>query len=92
MGANGLARGIASFSANEGWHEESADMANHKRRKAKNARCGCLLCKPWKMSGYRTEREGGETFTDHRRRLIAMEGLRIVKAGGETQPVSADPI
>ena len=24
---------------------------NHKRGKPKNARSGCLLCKPWKMNG-----------------------------------------
>lgn len=26
-------------------------MAHHKRRKAKNARAGCLLCRPWKANG-----------------------------------------
>lgn len=25
-------------------------MANHKRRRAKNRRAGCLLCKPHKMN------------------------------------------
>lgn len=24
---------------------------NHKRRRPKNARAGCLMCKPWKANG-----------------------------------------
>jgi hypothetical protein len=53
-------------------------MANHKRKRAKNRRCGCLLCKPWKVNGYRTERLGGERFSDHRRRKFAAEEVRQV--------------
>lgn len=26
-------------------------MANHKRKRPKNARAGCLMCKPHKMNG-----------------------------------------
>jgi len=26
-------------------------MAHHKRRRPKNTRAGCLLCKPYKMNG-----------------------------------------
>lgn len=26
---------------------------NHKRRRPKNRRAGCLVCKPWKMNGAR---------------------------------------
>jgi len=26
-------------------------MAHHKRGKRKNARAGCLMCKPWKANG-----------------------------------------
>ena len=44
---------------------------NHKRGKARNRRAGCKLCKPWKVNGFRTEREGGEKFSDHRRRMAA---------------------
>ncbi len=42
---------------------------HHKRRRSRNQRAGCKLCKPWKANGYRTERTGGERFSDHRRRL-----------------------
>ncbi len=35
-----------------------------------NRRSGCKLCKPWKINGYRTERMGGEKFSDHRHRLF----------------------
>jgi hypothetical protein len=51
----------------------SGEMANHKRKRTKNRRCGCLLCKPWKVNGFRTERLGGERFSDHRRRKVAAE-------------------
>ncbi len=41
---------------------------NHKRGRPKNRRAGCLLCKDWKQNGYRTERKGGERWSDHKRR------------------------
>src|SRR5439155_13834992 len=34
-------------------------IMNYKRRRPRNGREGCKLCKPWKVNGYRTEREGG---------------------------------
>jgi hypothetical protein len=44
-------------------------MAHHKRRRPKNRRAGCLLCKPWKANGFaRRQRVDGEKFTDHSRR------------------------
>jgi hypothetical protein len=46
---------------------------NHKRKRPRNRRAGCKLCKPWKVNGIRTEREGGEKFTDHKRRKVAEE-------------------
>jgi len=46
-------------------------MANHKRRRPKNRRSGCLLCKPWKMNGFSKRRIEAEQFGDHRRRLFA---------------------
>lgn len=41
---------------------------HHKRRRVRNARAGCKLCKYWKVNGYATHRIGGEKFSDHRRR------------------------
>jgi len=49
---------------------------NHKRKKAANRRAGCKLCKPWKVNGYRTGRDGGESFANHRRRVVADEAIR----------------
>lgn len=49
---------------------------NHKRGRARNRRAGCKLCKPWKVNGHRTERRDGEKFSDHRRRIAAMEMAR----------------
>jgi len=46
-------------------------MAHHKRRRPKNRRAGCLLCKPWKVNGFSQSRLDGERFSDHRRRTIA---------------------
>ncbi len=30
-------------------------MANHKRKRPKNRRAGCLMCKPWKANGSKPE-------------------------------------
>jgi len=49
---------------------------NHKRKRPRNRRAGCKLCKPWKVNGYRTERREGEKFSDHRRRVSAEREAR----------------
>ena len=46
---------------------------HHKRGRARNARAGCKLCKPWKANGVRTERADGERFSDHVRRTVAAD-------------------
>jgi len=38
-------------------------MAHHKRRRPKNVRAGCLLCKPHKMSGWK--------------KRVRLKGLRV---------------
>jgi hypothetical protein len=44
-------------------------MAHHKRKRPKNRRAGCLLCKPWKVNGYnKRNKPDGEKFSDHKRR------------------------
>lgn len=50
-------------------------MPNHKRGRPKNRRAGCLLCKPWKANGVRTDSRDGENFSDHRRRRAAVSDL-----------------
>jgi len=42
-------------------------MAHHKRKRPKNQRAGCLMCKPWKMNGFGKSRTDAESFSDHRR-------------------------
>lgn len=32
-------------------------MAHHKKRKSRNARAGCKMCKPWKASGSKRQCE-----------------------------------
>lgn len=44
---------------------------HHKRGRRRNLRAGCKYCKPWKVNGFRTEKQGGEKFSDHRRREFA---------------------
>jgi len=44
---------------------------NHKRKRPKNRRAGCLMCKYWKVNGFATERKDGERFSDHKRRVFA---------------------
>lgn len=51
---------------------------NHKRKRPRNRRAGCKMCKFWKINGFSTERVEGEKFSDHRRRRIAGEEVRDV--------------
>lgn len=48
---------------------------NHKRGRSRNRRAGCKFCKPWKVNGYRTEKEDGKRFSDHRRRNAATKEI-----------------
>lgn len=43
---------------------------NHKRKRPRNRRAGCKMCKFWKVNGHRTEKPDGERFSDHRRREV----------------------
>lgn len=44
---------------------------HHKRRRQKNRRAGCLMCKPWKISGTHEDARDSEKFSDHKRRQFA---------------------
>lgn len=54
-------------------------MANYKRKRPKNRRAGCLLCKPWKISGFAKTRLDAERFSDHRRRTFADREIEPLK-------------
>ena len=54
-------------------------MAHHKRKRPKNRRAGCLLCKPWKMNGFAKGRVDAESLSDHRRRFDAEGQLAEVR-------------
>jgi len=56
-------------------------MAHHKRKRPKNRRAGCLLCKPWKMNGIAVNRLDAEQFADHRRRYFADQAIRSARRG-----------
>lgn len=49
---------------------------NHKRRRPKTSRAGCLMCKPWK-AGLRKHHLGfdGRKVTDYRRDVDARQQL-----------------
>lgn len=46
---------------------------HHKRGRAHNRRAGCRMCKRGKVNGVRTEAYEGEKFSDHRRRIFAVD-------------------
>ena len=49
---------------------------HHKRKRPKNRRAGCLLCKPWKACNMHFN-----THTDEKRRIDADQQLREVEHG-----------
>jgi hypothetical protein len=56
-------------------------MAHHKRKRSKNRRSGCLLCKPWKMNGFAKNRSDAESLSDHRRRDSADREVEQSRSG-----------
>lgn len=46
-------------------------MANHKRRKPKSARSGCLWCKPWKDERSAPKTRRGVNFRQDWKREVA---------------------
>ncbi len=57
------------------------NVVNHKRKRPKNRRSGCLLCKPWKVNGFgKRHRLDGERFSDASRRRSADLAIRSVQS------------
>ena len=48
---------------------------HHKRKKAKNQRAGCLMCKPHKMNGYGMDCEHSQT----RKEIVADAEIKEFK-------------
>lgn len=44
---------------------------NHKRKRPKNRRAGCLMCKPNKMNGYNKDKLGHVGFGKLKRTILA---------------------
>jgi hypothetical protein len=57
---------------------------NHKRKRPKNQRAGCLMCKYWKVNGFATEKREGEKFAAHRRRTAADREIKEFRNGRTT--------
>ena len=51
-------------------------MTNHKRKRPKNRRAGCLCCKPHKMNGWGKNRLDGHHFATRRKRLHAGQDMK----------------
>jgi hypothetical protein len=50
---------------------------HHKRKRSKNARAGCLLCKPDEMAAWAKRRQlGHRGFGKLRREIAALESLK----------------
>lgn len=52
---------------------------HHKRKRPKNQRAGCLMCKFWKVNGYPKEGKQSESWSSHRRRKLARGEIEDAK-------------
>lgn len=62
-------------------HQRAADggkeikMANHKRKRPKSVRAGCMMCKPWKKNAFK-DQERSQTMQERRARVSEREQRR----------------
>lgn len=49
---------------------------NHKKKRAKNQRAGCLLCKPNKMNGWNKDMLGHTGFSKLAKSIAAKEEIK----------------
>jgi hypothetical protein len=52
---------------------------NHKRKRPKNARSGCLMCKPWKVNHFGKDRK--EAGGNWKRRAAARNDMTAYEKG-----------
>jgi hypothetical protein len=71
-----------------GFNPGRVSMAHRKRKRSKNQRAGCLLCKPWKMNGFAQTRPDAESFSEHRRRREADRELKQFQTEDVFYPLS----
>jgi hypothetical protein len=55
---------------------------HHERKRPRNRRAGCKLCKPWKVNGFPTEAPEGEKFSDHKQRKAADADIKCFQREG----------
>lgn len=53
---------------------------NHKRKRSLNRRGHCKMCKRWKINGFGKLRKDWERFSDHKRRVFAIEESEVTNA------------
>jgi hypothetical protein len=56
-------------------------VGHHKRRRPKNQRAGCLMCKPWKQNGLKGSREHAGHPSDLKRIRAAEDKVDEWKRG-----------
>lgn len=49
---------------------------NHKRKRPKNRRCGCLMCKPQKMNGFGKNKKDSYKIGVVRARFAAIDAIK----------------
>ena len=49
---------------------------NHKRKRSKNRRSGCLMCKDWKVNGFGKNRKDSMRFSDYKRKQFAGRDIK----------------
>lgn len=55
-------------------------MMNHKRRRPKNSRAGCLMCKPNKMNGVNKDKLGHTGWAKLKNTILAKLDLKDLYA------------
>ena len=55
-------------------------MANHKRKRPKNRRGGCLLCKPWKVNGYGKNQLDAASFNSTKQKYFAKQDIKAFQS------------
>jgi hypothetical protein len=58
-------------------------MANYKRKRPKNSRSGCLMCKYWKINGFSRLKDGFERHSSHKRRFFAKKEVENANFDGK---------
>jgi len=72
--------------------ELGGTKVHHKRKRPRNQRAGCKMCKPWKVNGTDQYSEIFESHSSHKRRVNAREEMAEYKEDGSgKERVAGEP-